>query len=35
MHSPQEYEEDGLIYVEGKCSRCGRAVRTEITEKEG
>jgi hypothetical protein len=32
MTSPQEYEEDGRIYVEGNCRICGRQVRSEITE---
>jgi len=34
MSAPQEYEEDGGIYVDGTCKRCGRMVRSEITEKD-
>ena len=34
MESPQEYEEDGKIYVEGVCSRCRRTVRSEVIEKK-
>lgn len=33
MSSPQEYDEDGHVYVEGHCRKCGQAVRSEITEK--
>ena len=31
MTSPAEYEEDGRIYVEGRCVRCGKLVRTQVT----
>jgi len=31
MTSPTEHEEDGRIYVEGSCVRCGKLVRTQIT----
>lgn len=30
--SPVEFEEDGMVYVEGKCPRCGIYVITEIVE---
>ncbi|RLB46615.1 MAG: hypothetical protein DRI90_27190 [Deltaproteobacteria bacterium] len=30
MTSPYEYEQDGRIYVEGQCRRCGRQVRSEV-----
>jgi hypothetical protein len=30
---PNEYEEDGRIFVEGKCARCSTLVVTELTEK--
>jgi hypothetical protein len=30
MRDPSEYEEDGAIYVEGCCLRCGSAVRSSI-----
>lgn len=32
IDSPVEFEEDGRVYVEGKCSRCGTHVVTEILE---
>ena len=32
--SPVEFAEDGKIYVEGKCPRCGTHVITEIIEFE-
>jgi hypothetical protein len=32
MHSPREYEEEGSIYLEGICTRCGNTVRSEVTE---
>jgi hypothetical protein len=34
LKNPLEYEEDGKIYVEGNCRRCGKTVRSEITEKQ-
>ena len=34
MHSPREYEENGLVYVEGLCNRCGQTVRSEIIEQD-
>jgi hypothetical protein len=33
MTSPAEYEEDGRIYVEGRCARCGGPVRTQIIDR--
>ncbi len=32
MVSPAEYEEDGEIYVEGRCAVCGASVTTIITD---
>jgi hypothetical protein len=32
--SPQEYEEDHRIFVEGTCNECGRIVRSEIVNKD-
>jgi phage FluMu protein Com len=29
-----ELEEDGRVYVEGKCPRCGTPVVTEILEND-
>lgn len=34
MVEPVEYEEQGRLYVEGKCSRCGAAVVTELIDEE-
>jgi len=31
---PQEYEEAGRFYVEGRCRKCGEVVRSEIIEKD-
>ena len=33
MKNPVEYEENGIIFVEGQCLRCGKIVRSEITDK--
>jgi hypothetical protein len=32
MGSPVEYDEDGEIFLEGRCAVCGAPVRTEVTE---
>ncbi len=32
LTEPIEYEEDGQIFVEGKCVRCGRRVVSSISE---
>jgi len=32
--SPQEYEEDRRIFVEGTCNECDRIVRSEIVKKD-
>lgn len=34
MTAPREYEENNRIYVEGRCRKCGRVVRSEIVHKE-
>jgi hypothetical protein len=34
MTSPREYDEDGVVYVEGDCARCGSKVRSVISEKD-
>lgn len=34
LSSPKEYEENGKIYIEGKCKKCGDSVRSEVTEPE-
>jgi len=34
MDAPREYEEDGRVYVEGKCRKCRRRVRSEVVERD-
>lgn len=34
MHTPIEYEVEGTIFVEGRCSRCERPVYTELTDDD-
>ncbi|RVU32826.1 hypothetical protein [Neptunomonas marina] len=34
MHTPIEYEIEGTIFVEGRCSRCGEPVYTELTDDD-
>ena len=34
MDAPLEYEEDGTIFVEGTCRKCGGRVWSVITEKD-
>ena len=34
MTDPVEYELDGVIYIEGKCSKCGELVVTELQDDE-
>lgn len=33
LDSPREYAEDGRIFVEGLCRKCGSTVRSEISER--
>lgn len=33
MKEPQEYELDGVVYIEGKCTKCGEPVVTEIADE--
>jgi len=35
MTHPVEYEENGQITVEGRCARCGNAIRTTVSVEEG
>ena len=35
ISSPLEYEEDGVIYIEGQCCRCGQTVRSSVHETGG
>lgn len=30
MTDPKEYEQDGVVVIEGKCKKCGEPVITEI-----
>jgi hypothetical protein len=34
MTNPQEYEQFGLRFVEGRCKACGEAVFTELSDDE-
>ena len=34
MSQPIEYEFKGVVYIEGKCNRCGSVIVTELTDEE-
>ncbi|KEA62736.1 hypothetical protein ADIMK_3208 [Marinobacterium lacunae] len=34
MIEPFEYELHGIVFIEGRCCRCGEAVLTELTEDD-
>ncbi|WP_370293323.1 hypothetical protein [Thalassolituus sp.] len=34
MKEPQEYELNGVVYIEGKCAKCGDLVTTEIADDD-
>lgn len=34
MKEPQEYEQNGVVYVEGKCVKCDNQVTTEIADDD-
>lgn len=34
MIEPEEYELNEIIFIEGKCAKCGNTVLTEITDDE-
>ncbi len=34
MTDPQEYEEEGVLVIEGTCKKCGNPVTTELTDDE-
>ena len=34
MHSPEEYEEDGRIFVTGKCKVCDSPIASEVVVKQ-
>jgi hypothetical protein len=33
MSDPEEYEEDGHVFLAGRCARCGRTIVTELHER--
>jgi len=35
MTDPIEYEQDGTVFIEGKCQKCGQTVTTELAEDDG
>ena len=34
MVEPVEYEQNDIIFIEGKCAKCSNVILTEITEDE-
>jgi hypothetical protein len=34
LRSPREYEDDGRVFVEGECRRCGQIIQSTIIERE-
>ncbi|MCT7358520.1 MAG: hypothetical protein COB09_08815 [Thalassobium sp.] len=32
MVEPVEFEQEGVIFIEGKCAKCGESVTTEIAD---
>lgn len=34
MKDPEEYELFGIVFIEGRCLRCGEPVLTELTEDD-
>ena len=34
IDNPAEYEENGHVFIEGICRRCGKKVKSEIIEKD-
>jgi len=34
MSEPAEYEFKGVVYIEGRCNRCGEVVLTELTDED-
>ena len=34
MKEPQEFEQNGGVYIEGKCAKCGDLVTTEIADDD-
>lgn len=34
MSEPREYLFKGIVFIEGRCNRCGEAVLTELTDED-
>lgn len=34
MTDPVEYENEGVVVIEGKCKKCGESVVTELTDED-
>ncbi len=34
MVDPVEYEQNEIVFIEGKCKRCGNVILTELTDEE-
>lgn len=34
MKDPEEYLYKGIVFIEGRCHRCGEAVLTELTDED-
>lgn len=34
MSDPVEYEQKGIVFIEGQCNKCGETITTEITEED-
>lgn len=34
MDNPVEYEQKGIIFIEGQCKKCGETITTEITDED-
>ena len=34
MKEPTEYEQNGVVYIEGKCVKCDSQVTTEIADDD-
>ncbi|WP_396586635.1 hypothetical protein [Bermanella sp. R86510] len=34
MTDPVEFEQDGTIFIQGKCKKCGETVTTEIADDD-
>lgn len=34
MTDPIEYEDEGVVIIEGKCKKCGEPIVTEVDETE-